>query len=133
MEEYMEAWNDTEEIKERMDLCRERLSLISSEETVPEEYRAFFKAQAKKLLRIFDYGEEAVDGSFYGLPQEECQRRFNELYDDCSSLFGHSLCLQHFRECVTLCQGDCFRPPFSKGGALRVAAPAAQAIRRFFC
>lgn len=82
MEEYMEAWNDTEEIKERMDLCRERLSLISSEETVPEEYRAFFKAQAKKLLHIFDYGEEAVDGSFYGLPQEECQRRFDELYEE---------------------------------------------------
>ena len=38
--------------------------------------------QARKILRIFDYGEEAASGSFYALPQEECQRRFDVLYEE---------------------------------------------------
>ncbi|MBR2408701.1 MAG: aminopeptidase [Lachnospiraceae bacterium] len=82
MEEYMEAWNDTEESKERMELCRERLSTIPSEETVPAEYREFFTSQAKKLLRIFEYEEMVENGSFYTLSREECQRRFDAMYEE---------------------------------------------------
>ena len=82
MEEYMEAWNDTEESKERMELCRERLSAIPSEETVPAEYREFFTSQAKKLLRIFEYEEMVENGSFYTLSREECQRRFDAMYEE---------------------------------------------------
>lgn len=82
MEEYMEAWNDTEETSERMKLCRERLAAMQTEETVPAEYRAFFKAQAQKLLLLFKYAEEVENGTFQTLSLEECKKRFDALYKD---------------------------------------------------
>lgn len=82
MEAYTEVWKDAEDREERMELCIERLVTMQQEETVPEEYRGFFTAQAKKLLRIFEYAKEAADGSFFELPLEECRRRFDALYEE---------------------------------------------------
>ena len=78
----MEAWNESAETKERMELCEERLNTIQTEETVPEEYRAFFTAQAKKLLLLFDYGKKAEDGTLNGMSREECRSLFDELYSE---------------------------------------------------
>ncbi len=82
MEEFAEVWKDTEETVERMELCKERLAMIRTEESVPEEYRAFFAEQAKKLLLIFDYAKEVADGTFYEQSLEHCTARFDELYRD---------------------------------------------------
>lgn len=82
MEEYLEVWNDKEEIAERMELCTERLLQIQSEETVPEEYRGFFKTQAEKLLRIFAYAKDVKNGSFFTQSLEECRDRFDALYEE---------------------------------------------------
>ncbi len=82
MEDYAAIWNDAEDIKERLELCTERLTAMAKEETVPEEYRAFFRAQAEKLLLFFSYGKEAEDGSFYKQSLEVCRKRFDELYRD---------------------------------------------------
>ena len=80
MEEYMEVWNDKEEIAERMELCRERLMQMQAEETVPVEYRGFFKSQAEKMLRVFAYAKAVENGTFFKQSLEECCGCFNNLY-----------------------------------------------------
>ncbi len=80
MEEFMEILKDTEETKERMELCEERLASMLTEESVPVEYRAFFKAQAEKLLLIFRYAKEVEEGTFWKQTLAECRSRFDELY-----------------------------------------------------
>lgn len=82
MEDYTEVWSNTEDITERLLLCTERLREMLTEQTVPEEYRDYFIAQAKKMLRIFDYGKEVKDGTFSALSEAECKVRFDELYHD---------------------------------------------------
>ena len=82
MDEFMEEWVDAEEVKERAELCKERLETMKTEQTVPEEYREFFAVQAEKLLRIFRYEKEAEDGSFCKQSLAECRARFDELYRD---------------------------------------------------
>lgn len=82
MEAYMEVWKDTEETKERLELCRERLCLMKREQTVPEMYRRFFVSQADKLLRIFDYAKDVEEGVFSRLTPEECKARFDVLYKE---------------------------------------------------
>lgn len=82
MEAFMEEWMDAEDVKERAELCEERLEMMKTEQTVPEEYRDFFRVQAEKVLRIFQYEKEAEDGSFYAQSPAECQARFDELYRD---------------------------------------------------
>ena len=80
MEDYTEVWKDTEEIKERMELCAERLSSMEAEETVPAEYRDFFGTQAKKMLLLFDYAKEVEAGSFLNRSEAGCRAYFDELY-----------------------------------------------------
>ena len=82
MDAFMEEWMDAEEIKERRELCAERLEEMKTEQTVPAEYRDFFAAQAEKMLRIFRYGDEVENDTFYGQSLEECRARFEELYRD---------------------------------------------------
>ena len=82
MDAFMEEWMDAEEIKERRELCAERLEEMKTEQTVPAEYRDFFAAQAEKMLRIFRYGDEVENDTFYGQSLEECRTRFEELYRD---------------------------------------------------
>lgn len=82
MEDFMEEWMDAEEIKERRELCVERLEEMKTEQTVPAEYRDFFVVQAEKVLRIFRYGDEVENGTFYRQALEACRARFNELYRD---------------------------------------------------
>lgn len=82
MEDYMEVWSDTEETKERLELCKERLEMMKTEQTVPPEYRGFFTSQAEKLLRIFDYAKDVENGTFAGLSPEECKERFDALYEE---------------------------------------------------
>lgn len=82
MEQYMEALKDKEDIAERMELCRERLSSMQGEQTVPEEYRDYFATQAGKLLLIFDYAAMVEDGSFAKLTLAETQAWFDKLYGD---------------------------------------------------
>lgn len=82
MDAFMEEWMDEEEIKERRELCAERLEEMKTEQTVPAEYRDFFAAQAEKMLRIFRYGDEVENDTFYGQSLEECHARFEELYRD---------------------------------------------------
>ncbi len=80
MEEYMEVWNDKEEIAERMELCGERLMQMQAEETVPVEYRGFFKSQAEKMLRVFAYAKAVEDGTFFKQSLGECRGCFDNLY-----------------------------------------------------
>lgn len=80
MEAWNEEWEETEEIRERLVLCRERLEMIGAEETVPEVYRPYFAAQAEKLLRILEYGENVKTGVFAGYSEEQCRKLFDELY-----------------------------------------------------
>ncbi len=80
MEEFMEVWKDTEETRERMELCEERLASMLTEETVRSEYRCFFRAQAEKVLSIFRYAKEVEDGTFWKQTLAECRCRFDELY-----------------------------------------------------
>lgn len=82
MEDFMEVWKDEEETRERLELCAERLAMIGTEKSVPEEYRAFFAEQAKKLLLIFEYAKEVADGTFYKKSLNECRERFDALYRD---------------------------------------------------
>ena len=82
MEAFMEEWMDAEEVKERKELCEERLEEMKTEQTVQPEYRDFFVAQAEKLLRIFRYADEVADGTFYAQSSEKCRERFDELYGD---------------------------------------------------
>jgi len=82
MDAFMEEWMDAEEIKERRELCAERLEEMKTEQTVPAEYRDFFAAQAEKMLRIFRYGDEVENDTFYGQSLEECRALFEELYRD---------------------------------------------------
>ncbi|MBQ8847126.1 MAG: hypothetical protein IJ006_08280, partial [Lachnospiraceae bacterium] len=63
MEDYTEVWKDTEDTKERMELCAERLSSMGTEETVGTEYRDFFRVQAKKMLLLFEYAKEVKEGT----------------------------------------------------------------------
>lgn len=80
MEAWNEEWEEAEEIRERLALCRERLEMISAEETVPEVYRPYFAAQAGKLLRILEYGEKVKTGVFAGYSEEQCRGLLEELY-----------------------------------------------------
>ncbi len=80
MEAWNEKWEEAEEIRERLALCRERLEMISAEETVPEVYRPYFAAQAGKLLRILEYGEKVKTGVFAGYSEEQCRGLLDELY-----------------------------------------------------
>ena len=82
MEDYTEVWKDTEETKERMELCAERLASMETEETVREEYRDFFRAQAKKLLLLFDYAKEVEEGTLLKRSEEECRAYFDRLYGE---------------------------------------------------
>ncbi len=82
MDEFMEEWVDAEDVKERAELCKERLELMKTEQTVPEEYREYFSAQAEKLLGIFRYGEEVKNGTFFLQSEAQCRARFDELYRD---------------------------------------------------
>lgn len=82
MEVWNEEWDETEETKERLQLCTERLNAMLSEDTVPEEYRAYFKAQAKKLLLIFDYEKKTETGEFATYSPEKCAEWFDELYKE---------------------------------------------------
>lgn len=79
----MEVWMeeiDVEEVKERKELCVERLREMTTEETIPELYRAYFRAQAKKLLDIFSYEEEVEQNRLMEMSAEECAARFDSLY-----------------------------------------------------
>ena len=79
----MEVWMeeiDVEEVKERKELCVERLREMTTEETVPELYQAYFRAQAKKLLDIFSYEEEVEQNRLMEMSAEECAARFDSLY-----------------------------------------------------
>lgn len=80
MEMNLEEWKESEEVKERLELCTERLVALEKETTVPEEYRHFFIAQAKKLLLLFDYGKSVADASFFQRTATECQAYFAMLY-----------------------------------------------------
>ncbi len=82
MEDYTELWSNTEDTKERLMLCTERLQSMLTEQTVPEEYRKFFSVQAEKMLRIFAYAKDVEDGSFFTLSEEQCKARFDELYGE---------------------------------------------------
>lgn len=82
MDDYTELWSNTEDTKERLELCGERLREMQTEQTVPEEYRPFFLAQAQKMLRIFEYAGKVEDGSFYGMSEKECKEYFEELYSE---------------------------------------------------
>lgn len=83
MEMSLEEWKENGEIVERLELCTERLTAIKEETTVPEEYRQFFVAQAKKLLLLFDYGKSVENASFFQHTVAECQAYFAMLYADC--------------------------------------------------
>lgn len=80
MEVWKEELDETEETKERMELCKERLNAMLSEETVPEEYRDFFRAQAKKLLLIFEYAKKVETGVLAEYSAEQCGAFFDALY-----------------------------------------------------
>ncbi|MBQ8797960.1 MAG: aminopeptidase [Lachnospiraceae bacterium] len=82
MEDYAEVWSNEEDTKERLLLCTERLQSMITEQTVPEEYREFFSAQARKMLRIFDYVKDVKEGSFFTLTEAVCKARFDELYSE---------------------------------------------------
>ena len=82
MEDFTEVWKDTEETKERMELCAERLASMGTEETVRMEYRDFFRAQAKKMLLMFDYAKEVEEGTLLKRSEAECRVYFDELYKD---------------------------------------------------
>lgn len=80
MEDFTEVWKDTEETKERMELCAERLVSMRTEETVRPEYRDFFRVQAEKMLLLFDYAKEVEEGTFLNRSETECRAYFDELY-----------------------------------------------------
>lgn len=82
MEDFTDVWKDTEETKERMELCTERLALMETEETVGAEYRDFFRAQAKKMLLLFDYAKEVKEGTVLKRSEAECRAYFDELYKE---------------------------------------------------
>jgi len=82
MEDYTELWSNTEDTKERLILCTERLQEMLTEQTVPEEYRKFFSSQAEKMLRIFDYAKDVESGAFFALSEAQCKKRFDELYQE---------------------------------------------------
>lgn len=82
MDELMEAWKDAEDITERMELCEERLVSMKTEDTVPAEYREFFRKQAEKLLLLFDYARKVEAGSFLQQSEAECRAYFDVLYKD---------------------------------------------------
>lgn len=71
-----------EETGERLELCKERLVEMVSEKSVPEEYREFFSAQAKKLLRIFDYAGIVRNGEIAKYSVEKCRELFDGLYEE---------------------------------------------------
>lgn len=81
----MEDWKEIqeeerEETKERWELCKERLASVPAEQTVPEEFRPYFAAQAQKLLLIFSYAEKTESGELLQSPPEECRAFFDRLY-----------------------------------------------------
>jgi len=80
MEQYLELLQDREECEERRELCRERLTAMLTEQTVGEEYRDFFRAQAKKMLLLFDYEDMVESGAFAALTLEETREWFDQLY-----------------------------------------------------
>ncbi|MBQ9767688.1 MAG: aminopeptidase [Lachnospiraceae bacterium] len=80
MENWNEEWDEAEETKERLALCKERLVAMLAEESVPEEYRAYFKAQAEKLLLIFEYAKKVEAGALAKYSAEQCGALFDELY-----------------------------------------------------
>lgn len=71
---------ETEDILERRKLCIGRLRKVKGEKSVPEEYRAFFEAEAEKLLLIFEYETMVADGKIREMPLPECQKLFDALY-----------------------------------------------------
>ncbi|MBQ8548138.1 MAG: aminopeptidase [Lachnospiraceae bacterium] len=82
MEDYTEVWKDTEDTKERMELCAERLSSMGTEETVGTEYRDFFRVQAKKMLLLFEYAKEVKEGTVLKRSEAECRAYYDELYKE---------------------------------------------------
>ncbi|MCH5272619.1 MAG: aminopeptidase [Lachnospiraceae bacterium] len=81
----MEDWKEIleeewEEIEERQTLCTERLTSMLTEQTVPEAYLPYFKAQAEKLLTIFSYAEKTDTGALSGYSMEQYRALFDELY-----------------------------------------------------
>ena len=80
MENYTEVWKDAEETKERMELCAERLASMRTEETVPADYRDFFRTQAEKMLLLFGYAKEVEEGTLLNRSEAECRAYFDELY-----------------------------------------------------
>lgn len=71
---------ELEELTERKELCLERLHTMKGEGSVPEEYRAFFDAEAEKLLQIFDYAALVNAGKMKELSLKECRELFDRLY-----------------------------------------------------
>ena len=76
----MEELRNSEDLAERRELCLERLRTLQEEESVPEEYRDYFKTEAEKLLLIFEYETKVSDGSFAKLSLSECRELFDRLY-----------------------------------------------------
>lgn len=81
MEEWNEIWEeDQEETGERWLLCRERLTSMLTEQTVPAEFLPYFKAQAEKILLIFSYAEKKDSGELLEYSMDQYRELFDRLY-----------------------------------------------------
>ncbi|MDD5935817.1 MAG: aminopeptidase [Clostridiales bacterium] len=73
---------ENEEVLERMELSKERLSEIVTEETVTLPCRSYFHFVAKFLLLIYDIAEKNANGSFSRMSESELIQLNEELYRD---------------------------------------------------
>ena len=94
----MEELRNSEDLAERRELCLERLRTLQEEESVPEEYRDYFKTEAEKLLLIFEYETKVSDGSFAKLSLSECRELFDRLYAEVLPVNDKIWTLQSFCE-----------------------------------
>ena len=73
---------ENEEVLERMELSKERLEGILSEESVAMPYRSFFQFVAKFLLGIYDILDRIEKDKLATMSEEELMKLNHSLYED---------------------------------------------------
>ncbi len=73
---------ENEEVLERMELSRERLNEMLSEETVGLPYRSYFQFVARFLLKIYDITDIIKQNALNQMSEEQLRKQNEELYSD---------------------------------------------------
>ncbi|MBO5197967.1 MAG: aminopeptidase [Lachnospiraceae bacterium] len=73
---------ENEQVRERLELCRERIAQIPEENSVKEPYRDYFVKMARWLELIYRTQDAVLKGEYRALPLKEKEGWNQKLYED---------------------------------------------------